>query len=254
MLLKKWMILLASVLLFAVPASADEMVSLKAGYLVLSPDGYFAVNTGITQGTEVDLNDDLGFEDSKEFQGEAALSFGPFRLSGSYLPLRFSGKGILTEEIVFNGETYTIGAEVESDIDLDLYDIALTWHVINLDDLPVRFQIGPELSVKVVDAGLSMEETSSNIKEDESILVPIPTVGIRSRVAFADYLGVVGRVGYMEYDENSLLDIDAQIEFSPLPFVGVFAGYRYLDFDVDESDIFIDATMDGFYGGVMVRF
>ncbi|MDX2510110.1 MAG: hypothetical protein QNK28_11240 [Desulfobacterales bacterium] len=254
MLLKKWMILLASVLFFAVPASADEMVSLKGGYLVLNPDGVFAVSSSNLKGTKVDLDDDLGFEDSEELQGEAAISFGSFRLAGSYLPLRFSGKGILTEAINFNGVNFPAGSEVESDFDLDVYDVALAWHVINLDDLPVRLQIGPELSVKVVDAYASLEETGSNIKEDDSIFVPIPTVGIRSRVAFADYLGLVGRVGYMEYSNNSLLDIDAQIEFSPLPFVGVFAGYRYLDMNVDESDIFIDATMDGVYGGVMIRF
>ncbi|NIQ09668.1 MAG: hypothetical protein GWO23_08290, partial [Gammaproteobacteria bacterium] len=54
--------------------------------------------------------------------------------------------------------------------------------------------------------------------------------------------------------DNSYMDVDAQVEFSPLPLVGVYAGYRYLDIDVNESDVFIDATFSGPYAGAMVRF
>lgn len=245
---------LAAVLFFSLPAFGDEIVSLKGSYVVLNPDGVFAVEGNGFSGTKVDLDDDLGFDDSKGFQGEAAVNLGPFRLSGGYLPISFSGDGILTENIIFNGQLFPVGTDVDSDIDLDIYDVALAWHIVNLDDLPVRFQLGPELSVKIIDADLSMAAVGGSIKEDESALVPVPTVGLRSRVAFGDYVGLVGRIGYLDYDDNSLLDVDAQIEFSPIPLVGIFAGYRYIDMDVDESGIYVDATMDGFFGGVLVRF
>lgn len=254
MRIKSWMFIFAAVLFFSHPVLGDEIVSLKGSYVVLNPDGVFAVEGNGISGTEVDLDDDLGFDDSKGWQGEVALNLGSLRLSGSYLPLRFSGDGILTETVVFNGQTFNVGTDVESDIDLDIYDLALAWHVIHLDDLPVRFQFGPEISVKVVDADVAMEAVDLDLKEDDSILVPVPTIGLRSRIGLADYLGIVGRVGYMEYDDNSLLDVDAQIEFSPIPLIGVFAGYRYVDMDVDESGVFIDAKLDGFFGGVMIRF
>ncbi len=61
-----------------------------------------------------------------------------------------------------------------------------------------------------------------------------------------------GRVGYVGFGDNSFLDADARIEFSPIPMVGVFGGYRYLE--VDESDIFIDASFSGLFGRVFVRF
>ena len=251
---KNLLFALAAVLFFSLPAFGDEMVSLKGSYMVLNPDGVFAVDGNGISGTKVDLDDDLGFDDSKSFQGEVAFNLGPFRLSGGYLPISFSGDGILTETVIFNGQTFPVGTDVESDIDLDLYDVALAWHVINLDDLPVRFQLGPELSVKIIDADISMEAVGFSFKEDESAVIPVPTVGLRSRIAFGDYFGVVGRVGYLEYDDNSLLDVDAQIELSPIPLVGIFAGYRYIDMDVDESGIYIDAKMKGFFGGVMIRF
>jgi hypothetical protein len=45
-----------------------------------------------------------------------------------------------------------------------------------------------------------------------------------------------------------------KIEFSPLPLVGFYAGYRYLDMNVDEFGVCIDARLAGFYGGLMIRY
>lgn len=243
--------MLAFFVLTALPAMADEMISFKAGYLSLSPEGDFAVSNG-GFGTRVDMEDDLGFDDSEEFMVEAGMQLGSFRLTASYLPLKFSGDGTLSRTIEFGGETFIANTAVNSDVDIDLYDVGLTWYLLNFDDLPVRFQLGPELSVKYVEADISMQ--SGAVSESESVSAPVPTIGLRGKVGLADFLAVAGRVGYLEYDDNSFLDADVQLEFSPLPLVGIFAGYRYLDIDVDESDVFLDVTFDGPYGGAFFRF
>jgi outer membrane protein len=244
-------LILAVFALVAAPAMADEMVSLKVGYLTLSPEGEFAVSNG-TMGTRVDMEDDLGFDDSEDFMVEAAVQLGSFRLTAGYLPLGFSGSGNVdvTTPIDFGGETFS--GSVNSDVDIDLYDVGLTWYLLNFDDLPVRLQVGPELSVKYVDADITMK--SSVGSESESVSAPVPTIGLRGRVGLSDFLGLVGRVGYLEYDDNSFLDADVQLEFSPLPLVGLFAGYRYFDLEVDEEDVFLDVTFDGPYGGAFIRF
>jgi len=254
MQLRSIMLFLCALLLAAGTASADEIFSAKVGYIVLSPDGVFAVDGGGLAGTRIDLQDDLGYDDSEDFIGEAALNFGPFRLSAGYLPIDFAGTGVLNRDINFNGQTFPVSTTVTSDVKIDMYDVGLAWHVINMDDLPVRLQIGPELSVKYVDAEVDMTDTAGLLNEKESVTAPVPTIGARARIGLADWLSLVGRVGYLDYDGNSLLDADGQVEFSPLPMVGVFAGYRYLDMDVNESGVIIDATLDGPYGGLLVRF
>lgn len=240
--------------MLACPAFADEVVTLKAGYLTLNPEGDVAVSTSDLTGTSLDIDDELGIDDDADYFVEAALQLGAFRLFAAYLPLSFSGESILTRDIDFNGETFVLGSRVDSDVDLDIYEAGIAWHLVNIDDAPVRVQFGPELAVKYVDVHVELQEGSAGLKESESIGVPVPTLGARARVAAGDSLGVIGRVGYMEYDDNSFLDVDAQVEFSPLPLVGLFAGYRYLDVDVDESDVFIDATFAGPYVGALVRF
>lgn len=246
---------LALAALFALPlqAEADEKVSFKLGYQMLAPDGYFIGKDG-GSGTKIDLEDDLSLDDSKELYAELAVNLGDFRLSAAYQPLSFSGTNTLSQAIEFNGTVYNVDDTVRGDIDLDMYDVACSWHLINLDDLPVRLQLGPEIAVKVFSGDLSVQSKATGVKETISGTAPVPTIGARARVGLADFLAVVGRIGFAEYSGNSFLDADAQLEFSPLPMVGLFAGYRYLDLDIDENDIVIDATFTGPYAGAFVRF
>jgi len=257
-LLKIALFTLALTGLAVAPALADEIVSLKAGYLMLSPEGTFAVEGNGLTGSPVDLDTDLGFDDSEDYFVEGALNLGPFRLAVSYLPVEFSGAGNLTQTIDFNGTTFDVGVATTSEVKLNIVDAGLTWHVINIDDLPMRIQLGPEIAVKYVDADLTMTgvdaNTSLSVTESESVQVPIPTIGARARIGLSDYFGLVGRVGYMEFQDNSFLDAEAQIEFSPIPLVGVFGGYRYFDLQVDDSGVFVDAQFAGPFAGALVRF
>jgi hypothetical protein len=258
-LLRLFLLTLALSGLVCGAALADEMVSLKAGYLMLSPEGSFAVDGNALAGTKVDLETDLGFDDSENYFAEGALNLGPFRLAIGYLPLEFSGSGTLTQDINFNGKTFNANVATTSEVKIDIVDAGLTWHIINVDDLPARIQFGPEIAVKLVDADLTMtgEEQGNpgiTITENDSVQVPIPTIGARARIGFSDFIGLVGRVGYMEFQDNSFLDAEAQLEFSPIPLVGIFGGYRYFDLQVDDSGVFVDAQFAGPFAGAFVRF
>ena len=237
-------------LLFAVgsPAVADEMVSVKLGYQMLSPSGTFAGETAGV-GTAIDMEDDLNFDDSKDMTAEVALQFGNGRLSLGYTPLDFSGTGTGTYD--FNGKNFT-GA-VKGEVSADIYDIGFTYYLLNLDDIPARLQLGLELAVKVFDGEASLDSLVLP-KEVVSCTAPIPTVGVRTRVALADFIGIVGRIGYLEYDGNSFLDAEAQVEISPLPLVGIYAGYRIFDLSVDEADLVLDVEFSGPFAGALVRF
>lgn len=239
--------------LVATPSVADETFSLKLGYAVIDPDGRFAGEDG-GSGTEIDFDDDLGFDESDNIVAEGAFQLGRFRISAGYLPLEFSGNGTLTRDIVFNGRTFSASTNVVSDVEIELYDFGLAFHILDVDDGPMRLQLGPEVAVKIADVEMSIRETSGGNQESVDGVVPVPTIGGRARIGFGDYLGVVGRMGYLEIDDNSFLDADVQVEFSPVPLVGIFAGYRYIDVDVDESGVVLKSTFAGPYAGVFMRF
>lgn len=244
---------LCALLMLPLAAAADELVSLKLGYASLSPSGRFAGNLA-GSGTQVDLEQTLGFGRSNNVTAEAALQFGDSRLSLGYLPLSFDGSGVLGSSVVFNGRSFNVGNRVSSRIKADIFDVAYTYYVINMDDTPSRIQLGVELAVKITKAEASMNNPSLGVSEAVAATVPIPTLGLRGRVALADFLGLVGRAGYLGYAGNRFLDADVQLEFSPLPAAGVFAGYRYLDVKVDSSGTFVDARFSGPYAGGFLRF
>jgi hypothetical protein len=230
---------------------ADEAISIKAGYMMLTPSGQFAATVNNT-GTRIDLEQDLNFDNSKQFTGEIGISLGDSLFSLAYVPLSFTGNGPLTRPISYNGQTFTTGTTVSSEFKADIIDIGYTYYLVNMDDLPSRIQLGIETAVKTVIVKTSM--AGGGINSTKNITVPIPTLGLRGRVALADFIGVVGRVGYLGYAGNRFLDADIQIEFSPLPTVGIYAGYRHLKLELDTSGVFANATFNGPYAGAFFRF
>jgi outer membrane protein len=251
----KWkaLVLVTPLILMAGNAQADELVSLKAGYQLLSASGSLA-GTGNGGGQEVDIERDLDLDNSHNLTAEIALQWDDSRFSLNYLPIDFSGTGTLTVTGSYNGQAFSTNDRVKSDVRIDLYDFAYTYYLLNMNDLPSRFQLGVELAVKVADAEISFNDQTQSFVESNSATVPIPTIGVRSRIALGDFAGVVGRVGYMGYSGNHFLDAEAQIEFSPIPMFGAYAGYRYFDLKIDESDIYVDTQFSGPFLGLMARF
>jgi outer membrane protein len=252
---KKWKVapLVAMLLLLPLYSFADELISFKGGYQLLSPEGTLA-GTINGVGQQVDVEKDLNLDDSENVTGELSLNWGDSKLSFNYLPIDFSGTGTLTVNGQFNGQNFSVNDTVNSDLTIDVYDIGYTYYILNFDDLPTRFQLGLELAVKIADVDMTFNDITQGFIETEKVTVPIPTVGARTRIALADFLGIVGRIGYLEYDGNHFLDAEAQVEFSPLPTVGLYAGYRYFDLKVDEDDVFVETKFSGPFGGLMVRF
>lgn len=247
--------LLALVLLLPMTGFADELFLIKGGYQLLTPEGSVA-GTVNGEGTEIDVDRDLNLDDSENFTGEVALQWGRSRISLNYLPIDFSGTGTLTLDGTFNGQPFSVDDTVVSDLTIDLYDIGYTFYFINLDDLPARLQLGLEASVKVADAQVTLKNLNPDreFTETESVTAPIPTIGVRSRLALADFLSITGRIGYLEVDTNHFLDAEAQVEFSPLPLLGLYAGYRHFDLKIDEDDLFVETKFSGPFAGLFFRF
>jgi len=232
-------------------AHADETIAIKAGYMMLTPSGQFAATVNNT-GTRIDLEQDLNFDNSQQAIGEIAISLGDTMISVAYIPINFSGSGVLTRNINFNGQNFALGTTATSSFKADIIDAGYTYYIVNMDDLPSRFQLGIETAVKTVTAKTTMISAAANTSKN--VTIPIPTLGLRGRVALADFIGVVGRVGYLGYSGNTFLDADIQIEFSPLPTLGIHAGYRHLTLELDSNGLFASSTFSGPYAGVFFRF
>ncbi|MDX8394018.1 MAG: hypothetical protein R8K21_05455 [Mariprofundales bacterium] len=238
-------------------ANADEMFSAKLGFYNMTASGLLAGSLNTVAGplpTKIDVSNDLNLDNSGQIGGEVAINLGDSRLSLEYVPMDFSGTGVISQPITFNNATFTVNSTIETQLKMDMFDIGYTYYLVNMDDVPTRVQFGIDVALKVVNVDASLTELTTNKMEAVSTTVPIPTMGVRGRIALADFLGVIGRVGYLGYGNNSFLDTDIQVEFSPLPMMGVYAGYRYMSLKIDITDIFADLRFSGPYAGLFARF
>ncbi len=239
--------------MLAGPAIADEIFSLKFGFAYIEPKGTFAGDDGVTS-TKIDFENDLDFDGSSGLVAEIALQGGRFWLSGTYLPLKFASSGTASRDIAFRGKIFAVGADVRSDVEIDVFDIGIAYHVLDFDHGPARWQLGPEVVVKIADIEILVEEISGIDSESLTTTELVPTIGIRVRGSMGDLFSVVGRIGYFEFREDSCFDAEVQIEYSPVPMLGIFAGYRYIEVEVNDSDVILDSTFAGPYAGVVARF
>jgi hypothetical protein len=235
-------------------ALADETVSVKVGYQTSAVSGQFGGTVqGQAVGTRIDTQKDLTFNHSDNITAEAALQFGNWRLQAGYLPLDFKGSGTLTRDVTFNGQTYVASTQVTSQVKEDIFDLAATYYLINMNDMPSRFQLGIQAAVALINLDTSLSAVGKT-ENKLNVTVPIPAIGLRARVALADFLGIVGRVDYAAYSSDHFLNADAQVEFSPVPLLGIYAGYRTINQKLENSGVFLDTTMAGPYIGVFARF
>lgn len=245
---KLWAIPLLTCMLS--PAYADETIMLKAGYASISSSGQISSSSAGIVGSALNLDNTLAMTKSSNVTLEAAIQLGDSRFGISYMPLKFSGTKTVTTPVQFNGTAFT--NNVKSTLDSSIIDLSYTYFLINMDDIPSRLQIGIESSLKFVSSKAML--SSTGLSQEVSANLPIPTIGVRARVALADLVGITANVGYLGYGGNSFLDAQAQIEFSPLPTIGIYAGYRQIALKIDKVGLKVDTTFAGPFAGAFFRF
>jgi hypothetical protein len=257
--------LLCTALALPAVASADATIAVRGEYWFMDLSGDVSVDgtndLGVDlSGSDLSLEDEsgLGLDSDNPIGFSAVLNVGSFFLFGRYIPVDISGSGQPTVDVNFGDFTFTGGADLDSSLEFDMYDVGLGFHVLNFDDLPIRIQVGLLAQVKLLDGSVEAKGTVAGMPDPETasedFTLPIPMAGARVNLGLADFLAVNVQGAAIAYSGNHLYDVEARAEFSPLPFVGISAGYRYLNLTIDESDVNLDATFDGPFIEAFARF
>lgn len=165
----------------------------------------------------------------------------------NYTPLKFDGSGQSSFE--FRGHTFT--GEVDSKAEFEQLDIVLFY---NLLDAGLTLDLG--LNVKVIDGFVRATEKTTGRKEEVDFTAPVPM--LYGNVGFdvpqtGIRLGLEGSA--IRYSGHRLTDIKAGIRYTFAGVVGVEAGYRALNFKLDDlKDVSADFKAKGPYLGVTARF
>ncbi|WP_028989017.1 hypothetical protein RG903_00835 [Thermithiobacillus tepidarius DSM 3134] len=201
--------------------------------------------------TTVDLKSDLGLDKSNPVVAGFRIGAGKHSFSFRYVPYSFSGDSTISRSITFNGRTFGVNERLHSEVDLKEYAADYRYKLLRT---PVAYaSLG--LGLNVFDARIDIRSQSGLNNAQEELTAPIPTLGASAGVSLPlTGLSVNGDLSGIGYGGNRYINADANVDYSPLPFVGIKAGYRYRELKFDVSDTKADIRLKGPYVAAYVGF
>ena len=199
------------------------------------------VNPGV--GTEIDMEDDLGFDDSATL---ASIQAGwrisrKFSVIGEYFSLGRDTTRTLSRNITFDGVTYPVATNLTSEFKSDIYRLVLGYSFVHTD----KGEVGLALGLHATDFGVTLEgqgRIGNNAgatleRRAQDFLAPMPTVGLYGNYEVMPRLTIGARADYLslsvgDYD-GELLNLQAKVTYRVLDNVGIGAAWRYVDYRVD---------------------
>lgn len=246
-------ILAASLLSLASTAvTANPIFDVYAGasYWNQNYDG-FVRDLDATANTEIDLENDLGFDDD-----DGNVFYVAFEHPIPLIPnirlqqtsLETDANGSVSQNFEFNGEMFSISDDVASSIDLSHTDATFYWEIL---DNYVSLDIG--LTARMIDGEVSIESTTQSAKEDFDAVIPLIYAGARVDLPLTGlYASISGN--FLGDGDNSFLDYQASIGYETVFRLGVEAGIRSLQLELDDiDDVQADITVDGAFIGLFIH-
>jgi len=110
--------------------------------------------------------------------------------------------------------------------------------------------------VRVLDLEAEIRsETTPGLSEKKDYTVPVPMLGLNFHLGIlADILEARVLATGMGYWDGYMVDAQAELSFTPIPYVDIHAGYRTFLVDVDTNDLELNYNTSGLYAGISVSF
>jgi hypothetical protein len=160
---------------------------------------------------------------------------------------------MLTRDIIFGGETYSVSDTVTSSIEYKMMDLHYQYDFLNLENVGAGFSLGLVFQVKYLDGEVGLKTTGIDEKED--FIFPIPMIGLNLHIGMlADVLEARLRGTAIGYAGNSIYELMADISWTPLPFLDIHGGYKSFVIDIDEDDVVFDYDMSGPFVALTLSF
>jgi hypothetical protein len=213
-------------------------------------------------GDQIDFVNDLGIEKTTFKQLKLVLRPGTkHKFRFEYTPINYEAQHTVQRSFVFNGQRYTIGLPVTSDIEWKAYRFGYEWDFLYKD----RGFVGLLLEAKYTDINASISTSFAGIADTEftHARAPIPAIGIIGRAYPAPNISITGEFSGFKLPDAGLrddkyggkyydLDIYGTVNFTD--HFGAQLGYRAFDVFYKVKTDNGTMTLKGFYFGGVGRF
>lgn len=208
------------------------------------------------QGSDIDFKDELGLDDENFIDARFSWYFAKNnKLRLTYSNIAYSGDKVISEEIVFDGETYEVGGRVITDLDIQYFRLGWIWQFISTDD--GVFKLGSILEAKIFSIDASLEERGESVEESEEVTGGLPTIGLAADINPHKMVNLFAEISGMTFgDYGEMYDAEIGARFIFLENYSIIANYRIFKIDVedDEDDDYVDIEISGPSIGASIRF
>ena len=213
-------------------------------------------------GSTIDFKNDLGLTDQGFPELHAVLR--PARKHKfyvQYIPITYDQAHTLTRQIVFNGQSYTVGIPVTSTIAWKAYRFGYEYDFLYKN----RWFAGLMLDAKYTDVGATLSQpgncASGVCTEFAHAQAPIPALGGIVRVYVVPNISITGQVSGIKIPASvsakynaHYADIDVYGTLNFINNAGVQLGYRSFDVGYLVNHDSGSFVVRGIYFGAVARF
>lgn len=235
-------------------AQDSEWFTLEARQWTAEPSGTVAINEPFISEV-LNLEGDLGLDEDESTEGR--LIFRPSKktmIRVGYLPeIALAGDNVLSRSFEFLGQVFNINERVVTDLELEYGRLGFAW--MGLSYGGVRF--GPMVEIKGFSGTLTLvaPDGQLGISASEEFEAAFASAGVIAEVQLTRRIQLFGETSVLvESDEGDLTDTEFGLRIRVIPRLGIVAGTRKIDIDVQEDDDTLDFEIDGVFLGANVHF
>lgn len=240
----------------------DYHVEISGSLWSPTPDIVISSESLGIAGSAVDFVTDLGLEKTTFKQLKVVLRPGlKHKFRFEYTPIKYAADKTLQTTFVFNGQRYSVGLPVTSEVEWKAYRFGYEYDFVSRD----RGFFGMVLEAKYTDIQASLTASFAGLQDTEftHARAPIPALGVIGRVYPAPNISITGEwTGFKLPDAASDtdkyggkfydFDLYGTVNFSD--HIGAQLGYRSFDVYYKVKTDNGTMTLKGLYFGATARF
>ena len=237
-------------------ARRSSLITIRPQVWFPDPDGNISLDDAFGFGSNLDLNTNLGINDSEStFAYDVQLNLGGSVLRISGFSLNFTALENTISGFTFGDITVNLGDLVDTEIDVQNVKIQYGTPFFNIKDH--GFEFGPSVGVNIYEIKATIVDVLGVASDSIDEEVPIPIVGLHLALPVGDFLldaDISGLIVNVENFSVNYIDLNVSLSWEPIQGVGIFVGYRMIDAELDDTDFLTDVSLEGPYFGGQIRF
>ena len=204
-------------------------------------------------GTEIDLEDDLGFDTDKfDFRTDGFVRLGRrHRIKFGYFLLNRETRGVLDEDLAFGDVDFDAGSAIAADFRTEFVTAGYSFSFLARRKIEVSAALGLAAmftTTGIAGVGTKDGEAFIEVNEKKSQVFPLGTLGFEVNWAPLSRLIVRGKAGGLKVDisdiEASVGDFGLTVDYFFTPAFGAGAGFSWTKLGVKVVE---DRTLDFTY-------